>query len=102
MAPLPPVAAGIWNGAMATPRRKNCPGTDADPNVGAVSVTPVGNTETAPVVRSPLRLWAASSTPTARVSVALKSPVKASVRVAVAGADGAARHAGKRRRWGSL
>ena len=48
-----------------------------------MSVTPVGNTETAPVVRSPLRLWAASSTFTASVSVALKSPVKASVRVAV-------------------
>ena len=86
MAPLPPVAAGTWNGAMAAPAGKCWFATDADPNVGAVSVTPVGNTETAPVVRSPLRLWAAASTRTAKVSVALKSPVKASVRVAVVSA----------------
>ena len=37
------------------------------PNVGVVSAVPVGNTETASVVRSPLWSWAASSTRTARV-----------------------------------
>ena len=40
-------------------------------------------TDTAPVVRSKLRLWAAASTLTASVSVASKSPVKRRVRVAV-------------------
>ena len=82
MAPLPPVAAGIWNGAMAAPCAKYWSATVADPNDGAVSDT-VGNTATAPVVMSPARLWAAASTLTARVSVALKSPAKARVRVAV-------------------
>ena len=68
---------------MATPRRAYWRDTDAPPNDGAVSAVPVGKTVIAPVVRSPLRLWAASSTRTASVSMALKSPLNASVRVAV-------------------
>ena len=40
MAPLPPVAAGTWNGVMATPLRKDLSGTVAAPNVGAASRRP--------------------------------------------------------------
>ena len=83
MEPLPPVAAGTWNGVMATPARKDLSGTVALPNDGAASAAVPARTVTAPVVRSPLRAWAAAFTLTARVWSVAKSPVKASVRVAV-------------------
>ena len=83
MAPLPPVAAGTWNGVMATPASKDLSGTVAPPNDGAASGAVPARTGTAPVVRSPPRAWATAFTLTARVRSVAKSPVKASVRVAV-------------------
>ena len=79
MAPSPPVAAGTWNGVMATPARKDLSGTVALPNDGAASA----ETWIALVVKSPPRTWAAAFTLTARVWSVAKSPVKASVRVAL-------------------
>ena len=53
------------------------------PKLGAVSSVLVGGTSTDPVVRSPLRAWAAASTFTANVVAFVILPVKARVNVAV-------------------
>ena len=80
MAPLPPVAAGIWNGAMAAPCAKYWSGTVADPNDGAVSVS---STSICPVVMSASPAWAAASTFTASFASAPSVPVWDSVSVAL-------------------
>ena len=77
-APLPPAAAGSWNGTMGAPLGKPVAGQPRA-KAGAVSV---GVTVTAAVVRSMLRLWAAALTFTARVRSVLMLPVKARVSVA--------------------
>ena len=51
--------------------------------LGAVSSGLVGGTSTDPVVRSPLRTWAAASTFTANVVAFVILPMKARVKVAV-------------------
>ena len=61
MAPLPPLAAGTWNGWMATPFSNSLAGTVAPLNDGAVSDT---STSISAVSRFVSPAWAAASTRT--------------------------------------